>query len=88
MFSAGTLATILTILRPLIEPFLNALGRTFNDYIAGERAAKNAQELGRKEAELGAAKGTIEAQGAELDALANAPKDTDEAIKRLEGGTA
>lgn len=88
MFSATTLATILTILRPLLEPLLNAMGRTLNDYIAGARADKNAQELGEKKAQLDTAKNTIDAQQAELQAQADAPKDAAEAIKRLEEGSA
>lgn len=88
MFSAGTLATLLTILRPLLEPLLNALGRTLNDYVAGARADKNAQELGRTQAQLDTATNTIDAQQAELQAQANAPKYVDDAIKRLEDGSA
>jgi hypothetical protein len=89
MFAAGgALATILTLLQPLIEPLLNALGRTLTDYIAGARADKNAQELGRAEAQNKQSQATITAQQAELQAQADAPQDAEDAIKRLEDGTA
>jgi hypothetical protein len=89
MFAAGgVLATVLTILQPLIEPLLNALGRTLNDYVAGARADKNAQELGRTQAQLDTAKATVDAQNAELEAAANAPRTAEDALKRLEDGTA
>lgn len=89
MFAAGgALATILTLLQPLIEPLLNALGRTLNDYLASARADQNAQELGAKEAQLDAAKSTIETQDAELKAQADAPQTTADAIKRLQEGSA
>lgn len=89
MFAVGgALATILTILQPLIEPLLNALGRTLNDYVAGARADKNAQELGSTQARLDAAKNTIDVQDAELKAQSNAPQSTADAIKRLQDGSA
>lgn len=84
----GALSVILTLLSPLLEPILNALGRSLNDYIAGARADANAQELGKAKAELGTARDTIKVQDAQMDALANAPQDTADAIRRLEGGTA
>ena len=86
-----TLATIgswLGFFQPLLEAFFNAFGRSLNDYLAGQRSDQNAKDLGAAEAKNQQQEATIEAQQAELDAQANAPKTVDDAVKRLEEGSA
>jgi hypothetical protein len=56
--------------------------------MASKRAEKNAHDLGAAEANLGTARATIDAQQAELQAQADAPTTADEALKRLEDGSA
>lgn len=88
MFSGGTLATILALLAPLLKPILEAFGASLNAAVRDRRAEQNAKDLGRAEAHLDQAGGTIAAQQAELEALRNAPQTDDEAIRRLEEGSA
>jgi len=52
------------------------------------QANKAQQDLATAQAQLGQATTTIAAQQAELQAQADAPKDADDAIKRLEEGSA
>lgn len=84
----STLATILAILAPLLKPMLEAFGATLNAGARDRRAEQNARDLGRAEAQLDQSAGTIAAQQAELDALRNAPSTIDDAIARLEEGSA
>jgi hypothetical protein len=67
---------------------LGALGKLALDAFNSWQANKAQRDLGRAEAELGQAGKTIDAQAAELEAQANAPRDEDEAIARLEDGSA
>lgn len=52
------------------------------------QANKTLTDLGRVTAERNQAQAANTAKDAELDALANAPKDTDAALKRLDEGSA
>ncbi|MGY3690182.1 hypothetical protein [Bradyrhizobium erythrophlei] len=88
MFSGATLAAVLTALQPLLEAFFNAFGSSLNDYLARQRADQNAKDLGAAQATVQQQNATIDAQQAELEAQANAPKSVDDAIKRLEEGSA
>ena len=81
-------AALLTVIAPILEAFFNAFGRSFNDWLASKRAEQAQHDLGAAEANLGTARGTIDAQQAELEAQANAPRTIDEAVARLEAGEA
>ena len=67
---------------------LGALSKLALDAFNSWKADKTLRDLGRAEAELGQANSTIDAQAAELEAQANAPRTEDEAIRRLEEGSA
>jgi hypothetical protein len=58
------------------------------NYLAQRQADQNAKDLGAAQAENQRAQATIEAQQSELQAQADAPQSVDEAIKRLEEGSA
>lgn len=91
MFSAGTLATlgsILAIFKPVISAFFDSFGRSVNDFTDRKRAEQNAKDLGSAEAKIEVQNTTIDAQQAELQAQADAPKSTEDAIRRLEEGSA
>ena len=76
------------ILTAILEALFNAFGKSLNDFFDRQRAARNAEALGRAGAQLDQAGATIAAQQAELEAQANAPRTVDEALKRLEEGSA
>ncbi len=88
MFSGATLAAVLSALQPLLEAFFSAFGRSVNDFLSRRRAEQTAKDLGAAEATNAQQGATIEAQQAELEARANAPASIDDAIKRLEEGSA
>ena len=67
---------------------LGAVSKLALDAFNSWQADKALRELGRAEAELDQANKTIEAQEAELEAQANAPRTEDDAIRRLEDGSA
>jgi hypothetical protein len=77
-----------TILAAILEAFFNAFGRSLNDFFSGKRADQNAQDLGHARAEVEQGNATIAAQQAELQAQADAPATADDAIRRLEEGSA
>lgn len=72
----------------IIKGLLGAAADFLLGLFAQKQADENAKDLGRAEAQVEQSKDTIEAQQAELDALANAPRTTSDAIKRLEEGSA
>jgi hypothetical protein len=82
------MATLLRILSPLLGVVLNALGGQFNDFLSRKRAEQGQQDLGRVTAERDQAKATGGATQRELEASLNAPQSTDDAISRLEDGSA
>lgn len=84
----ATLATILTILAPFLKPLLEAFGATLNAGARDRRAEQAQRDLGAAEANLEQAGRTISAQQAELEAQASAPRTEDEAVARLEEGSA
>lgn len=91
MFSATTLATLgswLAFFQPLLTAFFNAFGSSLNQFLANKQADQNAKDLGNAEANNATQQATIEAQQSELDAQENAPKTVDDAVKRLEEGSA
>lgn len=79
---------LLAVIAPILEVFLKSLGATFVANQAAKRADQNAQDLGAARAGLEVNRGTIAAQQAELEAQANAPQSADDAIGRLEDGSA
>jgi hypothetical protein len=87
MFTAGGI-TWMTILQPLLTVFLNAFGRSVNDFFDRQRANQNAKDLGAAEVKIETQRETIDAQQRELDAQANAPQTVDDAISRLDEGSA
>lgn len=67
---------------------LGALAQVVTSAIATYRQNKTTSDLGRVTAERDAAIAANKAKDAELQAQADAPKDIDGALKRLDGGTA
>lgn len=67
---------------------LGALSKLFLDAWNSYQANKTLQDLGRVTAERDQANTVVAAQQAELNAAATAPKTVDDAVKRLEDGTA
>lgn len=70
------------------DVFLGAFGDFLQGLLTSLRSEKAQRDVGRLTAERDQAKDVITTQQAELDAAINAPKTTDDAIARLEGGTA
>lgn len=79
---------LLAVVAPILEVFLKSLGATINANHAAKRAEQTAQDLGTARAHVEQGNATIAAQRAELEAQANAPRSVDEAIARLEEGSA
>ena len=67
---------------------LKFVSDALSNYQAQRQADSNAKDLGAAEAREEQSKATIDAQDAELQAQADAPKSVDDAIKRLEEGLA
>ncbi|MDA9511154.1 hypothetical protein XI09_42190 [Bradyrhizobium sp. CCBAU 11386] len=67
---------------------LGALAKLALDAWQSYRDDQARQDLGRAQAEAEQGRGTIAAQQAELQAQADAPHSADEAIRRLEEGSA
>jgi arginine exporter protein ArgO len=89
MFTAGTAAAAwLTVLQPVLEALFNALGTSFTGWLASKRAEQTLQDLGAAQARNEQSQATIAAQDAELQAEVDAPQSVDDAIKRLEEGSA
>lgn len=76
------------LIEAALRAFFNAFGASLNDFLGRKRADQNAQDLGRAQAQVEQGKDTIAAQQAELEAQANAPQTVDDAIARLEDGSA
>lgn len=76
------------IIGVILKAFLGAFGEALNDFFDRRVADKNAKALGRAEAQAEQGAATIEAQQAELQAQADAPRTVDEALARLEDGSA
>lgn len=89
MFASGSaLATILAILAPLLKPMLEAFGATLNARARDQRAEQNSKDLGAAEVKIETQRETIDAQRRELEAQADAPQTIDDAISRLDEGSA
>jgi len=86
--TSSSVAAILTLLKPVLEALFSAFDRSLNDRTSANQANQNAKDLGSAEAKIEQQNATIEAQQAELQAQADSPKSVDEAIKRLEEGSA
>ncbi len=79
---------LLAVVAPILEVFLKSLGATFNANQAAKRAERTSQDLGAARAHVEQGNATIAAQQAELQAQADAPRSADDAIRRLEEGSA
>lgn len=89
MFSSGTaMAALAALLKPIAEAFFSAFGEAVSDWLTARRAEQAQRELGRVTAERDQAVAANKVKDAELEAAAGAPKDVDEAIARLEEGSA
>lgn len=88
MLTAASIGSWLTFLQPLLEAFFNAFGRSVNDFLAQQQANQNAKDLGASQAKIEQQNATIDAQQAEIETQANAPRSVDDAVKRLEEGSA
>lgn len=77
-----------SIIAAILQAFFSAFGNSLNDFLDRRRADRNAQDLGRAQAEVEQGSATIDAQAAELQAQANAPRSVDEALKRFDEGSA
>ena len=76
------------LIEAALKAFFSAFGTSLNDFLGRKRAEQTSHDLGRAKAEVERGKDTIEAQQRELEAQADAPQTADEAIKRLEEGSA
>lgn len=72
----------------LADIFLGAFGEFLQGLLSSLRAESAQREVGKLTAERDQGKATIAAQQAELQAQADAPRSTEDAIKRLEAGSA
>jgi septal ring factor EnvC (AmiA/AmiB activator) len=86
--TSSSVAALLTLLKPVLEALFSAFGRSVTDWISASQANQNAKDLGSAEAKIEQQTATIDAQQAELQAQADSPKSVDEAINRLEEGSA
>ncbi|MEY9110385.1 hypothetical protein ABH999_006581 [Bradyrhizobium yuanmingense] len=85
---SSTIAALLVLLKPVLEALFGAAGRAIDDRLAQRQARDDARDLGHAQATIETQSAAIEAQQAELDAAANAPRSTLDAIARLEEGSA
>ena len=76
------------LIEAALKAFFAAFGSSLNDFLGRKRAEQNSRDLGRAEAQVEHGKAAIEAQQRELEAQANAPRTVDDAIARLEDGSA
>ncbi len=83
--ASGVLASILSILQPVIAAFFDSFGRSLNDFFDRKRADQNAKDLGRVTAERDQETEGRQATERELEAKTNAPQTVDDAIAKLEG---
>lgn len=89
MFTTGVAgAALLKVLGPLLEVLLSAFGKSMNDYLADKRAEQAQRDLGRVTAERDQEAAGREAAERELEAARNSPQTVDDAIARLEEGSA
>lgn len=88
MFTGAAWAAITAALKPLAEAFLSTFSDWVNDWLRDQRAAQAQQDVGRVTAERDQAIAANKVKDAELDAAVNAPREVDDAIKRLEEGSA
>lgn len=72
----------------ILKAFFSAFGASLNDFFDRRRADQNAQDLGRVTAERDQEQVAREATERELEASRNAPQNVDDAIRRLEEGSA
>jgi septal ring factor EnvC (AmiA/AmiB activator) len=84
MFSGLAGAALLKIL----EALFNSFGVSFNAWATAKRAEQARQDLGRVTAERDASEASRQATQRELEAAQNAPQSADDAISRLEEGSA
>jgi hypothetical protein len=72
----------------ILENLLNSVGKSYNDWAEKVRAEQARQDLGRVTAERDQEAAGREATERELEAARNAPQTVDDAIARLEEGSA
>lgn len=85
---ASILAALSKLLAPIAESFFSAFGEAVNDWLRDRRAAQAQHDIGRLEAQAEQSADVIASTRAQLDAAIAAPKSIDDAIARLEDGTA
>ncbi len=79
---------LIAVLEPALEALFNAFGKSFTDWLDEKSDDQAHTDVGRLTAERDQAAAGQAATQAELDAAVNAPKTVDDAIKRLEEGSA
>lgn len=72
----------------IIKGLLGVAADFLLSFFAQRKADENAKALGRAETRAEQGEATIEAQQAQLDALANSPGTVSDAIKKLREGSA
>ena len=72
----------------VLEALFNAAGASLNAWLSNKRAEQAQQDLGRVTAERDQQAAAREATERELEAAQGAPQSVDDAIKRLEEGSA
>lgn len=76
------------MLKTLLDSFLAAFGSAVTDWLGDLRAEQAQRDVGRLTSERDQAKAATSATQAELEAAVHAPQTVDDAIKRLEEGSA
>lgn len=76
MFSGAAWSAVLTVLAPLIEMFLKAIGSSVNDYFDRQLDAQNARELGGLDMANKINTKTLDMQ----DAIDSVPRASDDAV--------
>lgn len=86
MFAAGTAAAAwLTVLEPLLEALFNAFGKSFNDWLATQRAEQTQRELGASQVTSTTNKESADAERRANDVAVNRP-DVGTVIAGMERG--
>jgi hypothetical protein len=81
-------AVLLAMVLPIVEMVLSTFGSSVNDWLSAKRAEQVNRDLGRVSAERDQEVLAREAAMRELEASQNAPRNVEDAIARLEEGSA
>jgi hypothetical protein len=85
IFAGLSGAALLKILAPIIEAILNGIGRSFNDWLAQQRAEQANRDLGAAQTRAQINKESADAERRAADASVNRP-DVDSVIAGMQRG--